>query len=75
MLDDPLRDSAGVSGTYHRSVIVLEVLGTQPFDVDRLDVGDDFSVVVLAETSTQVSAEHMAALLEMQGSDPGFLGI
>ena len=64
--------------TFHRTLMVVEVLGNEPYQGDAADlardiVEGDFSGAVLSTTSTEVTAEQMSALLTMQGSDPSFL--
>ncbi len=69
-----------MSEQYFRTVLVVEVLGNEPFNGDLSDLGEatvsgDYSGVVLSHTTTRVDGKAMAALLTLQGSEPGFLGI
>ena len=55
------------------------MLGNERYTADLAGlseaVGDgDYSGVILAEDTTEVSREDMAALLRLHGSDPDFLG-
>ncbi len=64
--------------SFFRTVVVVEILGNTPFDGDAADIGaaitdGAFSGAVLSQTTTEVDRPAMAALLVMQGSEPGFL--
>lgn len=66
--------------SYFRTTLVVEVLGNEPFTGDITDLsaavfGGDFSGTVLSECTMELDADQASALLEMQGSDPGFLGV
>lgn len=63
---------------YHRTLLLVEVLGNSPYagGVEHLHEAihtGDFSGTVLMESTEEVTAEQVAQLLIMQGSDPSFL--
>lgn len=68
-------------GRFHRTVLVYEVLSEEPYEYQNLeslayDVREgDCSGMLLAEHHSDVDAPQMAALLEAQGSEPGFFQI
>lgn len=71
----------GGERTFHRTVLVYEVLSEEPYsyqDLETLahDVRDgDCSGMMLEEHALEMGASQMAALLTAQGSEPGFFQI
>lgn len=64
--------------TYHRTLMLIEVLGDRPYIGGIEDLGPsvslgDFSGTILMESTGEVGVKQMAQLLVMQGSDPSFL--
>lgn len=64
--------------TYHRTLLLIEVLGDEPYtggivDLDHATDQGGFSGTVLMESSTTLDEEQVAQLLILQGSSPGFL--
>ena len=63
---------------YHRTLILIEVLGNEAYDGEITDLAYDiteghWSGAELMRESTSVDVNQMAHLLTMQGSDPEFL--
>ncbi len=62
----------------YRTIMVVEVLGSQPFTGDLSDLSHaitfgDFSGDVLTQSSRELTRDEMRTLLTMQGRDPDFV--
>jgi len=64
--------------TYFRTVVKIEILGTEPYAGDITDISEDitdgmFSGMELKRKVIEVDEAVMSELLVAQGSDPSFL--